>query len=103
MVLLDLGAEKRVQILHDPPTAAEAVRGLRQGALPPDADPQGGAGATETLPDHARRGAGREVHADHHAPAGVHGQAFSGIVPPTDAPPPVYRAPTSRYNRFPGV
>ena len=71
--------------LYDPPTAAEAVRGLRQGALPPYADPEGGAGAAEALPDHARRGERWEVHADHHAPTGILGQAFSGIAPLIDA------------------
>lgn len=58
--------------------APEAVRRLRQGPLPPDADPQGGEGPPETVPDHAKRGSGREVDAHHHAAAGEPRETFSG-------------------------
>lgn len=61
------------------PSAFEAVRRLRQGPLPPDADPQGGEGPAEAVPHYAERGSGREVDAHHNAPAGEPCQAFSGV------------------------
>lgn len=60
--------------------APEAVCGVREGALPPDADAQGREGAAEAVPHDAKRGEGWQVHAHHHAAAREPCQALPGVM-----------------------
>lgn len=57
---------------------AEELCGVCEGILPPEAYPESREGTAETVPHDEKRGEGRSVHANHHAPTRVPRQTFSG-------------------------